>query len=239
MRPHYYGLRSEISGAPWLQDRTTTSGVGHRSWSRFLSLDDKCLVVAYVLVGVLCCLFFVLLAVTLYATALFLSLPGVDFSVKEELPDSSSSSASFDASLRLPQLGGKGFLVVGAPHSSLFVDDSDGLVRIFHGISYVLRRWDHDATGGTNQDAGVDAQQQRRRQEEEIERHMEVIAGLGLNLVRLGVRWGDYEPRPGHYDPTYKRMLRHAVDAAARRGLRVLLYSHQVRHLRSYVSVCV
>lgn len=57
---------------------------------------------------------------------------------------------------------------------------------------------------------------------------MQAIAGLGLNLVRLGVQWADYEPKRGHYDPSYVRLVRHAVDAAARQGLRVLIYSHQV-----------
>jgi hypothetical protein len=217
----------------------------------FLSLDDKCLVAAYVLVVLLCCLFFALVGVAIYATALFLSLPdNTDYSISA--PDSSSS---FDPRLRLPRLGGKGFFVVGAPpHSSLFIDDSDGSVHIFHGISYVLRNtWSTNASTDLRTNASTDHlrgptrsrgrassssainrdstkwRQAPATQDDEIERHMEAIAGLGLNLVRLGVQWADYEPTRGHYDPSYVRLVRHAVDAAARQGLRVLIYSHQVR----------
>ncbi len=53
------------------------------------------------------------------------------------------------------------------------------------------------------------------------------LAGLGVNVIRLGIIWDALEPEPGRYDDTYLSKLEEKVNQAAKYGIYVLLDMHQ------------
>jgi endoglycosylceramidase len=53
------------------------------------------------------------------------------------------------------------------------------------------------------------------------------LAGLGVNVIRLGIIWDAAEPEPGRYDDIYMNKLEEKVNQAAKCGIYVLLDMHQ------------
>ncbi|MQY06473.1 cellulase family glycosylhydrolase [Actinomadura macrotermitis] len=53
------------------------------------------------------------------------------------------------------------------------------------------------------------------------------MAGLGFNVVRLGMSWSKVEPSPGRYDPSYLARVDQAVAWAAKYDMYTVLDMHQ------------
>jgi endoglycosylceramidase len=64
------------------------------------------------------------------------------------------------------------------------------------------------------------------------------LPGWGMNAVRLLFNWEAYEPAPGVYDASYLDYYASAVDAAASRGLHVIVDFHQDAFSRVLVGGC-
>jgi len=64
------------------------------------------------------------------------------------------------------------------------------------------------------------------------------LAGWGMNVVRLLFTWEAYEPEKGVYDQSYLDYYASAVDAAASRGLAVIVDFHQDAFSRWSVGGC-
>jgi endoglycosylceramidase len=60
-----------------------------------------------------------------------------------------------------------------------------------------------------------------------LDRYADGIAGMGFNVVRLLVIWEAAEPAPGRYDQEYLKKYDAMVAAFTRRGVRVIVDSHQ------------
>ena len=54
---------------------------------------------------------------------------------------------------------------------------------------------------------------------DEIKHDLDVIAGLGLNAIRFFLRWPDFEPEPGQYDPVNFKHLGEMLAWCQARGL--------------------
>jgi endoglycosylceramidase len=64
------------------------------------------------------------------------------------------------------------------------------------------------------------------------------LAAWGMNVVRLLFTWEGYETAPGVYDQSYLDYYAAAVDAAAARGLHVVVDFHQDAFSRATVGGC-
>ena len=60
-----------------------------------------------------------------------------------------------------------------------------------------------------------------------VEQDMEILSGLGLNVIRLGVMWPGAEPERGQYNESYYNALRYIVDTAYKHGIHTILDMHQ------------
>jgi endoglycosylceramidase len=60
-----------------------------------------------------------------------------------------------------------------------------------------------------------------------LNRYADAVAGMGFNVVRLLVIWEAVEPEPGRYDEEYLKHYDAMVSAFTRRGVRVIVDSHQ------------
>lgn len=70
------------------------------------------------------------------------------------------------------------------------------------------------------------------------ERQLDPLAGWGMNVVRLLFTWEAYEPSPGSYDDAYLAYYAGVVDAAAARGLWVVVDFHQDAFSRASLGGC-
>jgi hypothetical protein len=59
----------------------------------------------------------------------------------------------------------------------------------------------------------------RRWPETEIQHDLEVLRSLGLNSIRFFLRWQDFEPDPGEYEPSMWQRLAQFLTWCAERGL--------------------
>ena len=91
--------------------------------------------------------------------------------------------------------------------------DANGRVRIFHGVNRVEKGfpWYFDtmadnATG---------------------EAFADHLAGMGLNIVRLGWMWSGFNPAPNIYNMTYANVVKRIVRTLNAKGVYVLLDMHQ------------
>ncbi len=95
-------------------------------------------------------------------------------------------------------------------HAGRWVIDAHGRVVVLHGTNmvYKLPPYDPAATGFSNDDGAF-------------------LAGIGFNVVRVGVIWKALEPRPGVYDDAYLGRIAATVRMLARHGIVSLLDFHQ------------
>jgi endoglycosylceramidase len=56
---------------------------------------------------------------------------------------------------------------------------------------------------------------------------VDILADLGMNVIRLDVSWAGAEPTRGVYNQTYFEQVHRIVDMCAKRGIYVLLEWHQ------------
>jgi len=97
----------------------------------------------------------------------------------------------------------------------IFVD-SLGRQRIFHGVNAVVKGppW-VPATDKFSKDLSL------------VDEDFEEMAGMGLNMLRLGVMWPGVEPERKQYNLTYLQELKKIVKGAGRYGIYTLLDMHQ------------
>jgi endoglycosylceramidase len=88
--------------------------------------------------------------------------------------------------------------------------DASGRVVVFHGLNQVnkLPPYTHDSIGFDDDD-------------------MDLIAGWGFNVIRLGITWAAIEPTPGSYNETYLASIVDTIRLLQQRNLNVLLDLHQ------------
>ena len=67
---------------------------------------------------------------------------------------------------------------------------------------------------------------------------LDPLPGLGVNVLRLLFTWEAYEPSPGSYDDAYLSYYEGVVDAAAARGLWVVVDFHQDAFSRASIGGC-
>ncbi len=67
---------------------------------------------------------------------------------------------------------------------------------------------------------------------------LDPLPGLGVDVVRLLFTWEAYEPSPGAYDDAYLAYYAGVVDAAAARGLWVVVDFHQDAFSRASLGGC-
>lgn len=60
-----------------------------------------------------------------------------------------------------------------------------------------------------------------------IERHFDLLAGVGINSLRLTIYWEAYEPERGAYDETYLARMVKLAEIASRKNLYVIVDIHQ------------
>jgi endoglycosylceramidase len=101
-------------------------------------------------------------------------------------------------------------LALPLSHKGRFIVDSQGRVRIFHGVNMVNKfpPYDPAVLGFGAQDAAI-------------------LRNAGINLVRLGVIYGAVEPVPGTYDDGYLDSIAATVKLLGQYGIFSLLDFHQ------------
>ena len=67
---------------------------------------------------------------------------------------------------------------------------------------------------------------------------LDPLPGWGVNVLRLLFTWEAYEPSPGTYDDAYLSYYEGVVDAAAARGLWVVVDFHQDAFSRASIGGC-
>jgi endoglycosylceramidase len=89
--------------------------------------------------------------------------------------------------------------------------DAGGRVRIFHGVNRVKKAfpWYFESESAFPHH-GADR-----------------VAGMGLNIVRLGWMWSGFAPAPRVYNMTYANIVKRTVRALNAKGVYVLLDMHQ------------
>ena len=94
--------------------------------------------------------------------------------------------------------------------------DSQGRERIFHGTNAVVKGppWHPDHTSFST-DISMS------------EHDFDIMRGLGLNVLRLGIMWPGVEPTPGVYNESYLDQIDALVELASSRGIVTLLDMHQ------------
>ncbi len=70
------------------------------------------------------------------------------------------------------------------------------------------------------------------------EHQLDPLPGWGVNVLRLLFTWEAYEPSPGSYDDAYLAYYQGVVDAAAARGLWVVVDFHQDAFSRASIGGC-
>ncbi len=70
------------------------------------------------------------------------------------------------------------------------------------------------------------------------EHQLDALPGWGMNVVRLLFTWEAYEPTAGSYDDAYLSYYTSVVDAAAARGLYVVVDFHQDAFSRASIGGC-
>jgi endoglycosylceramidase len=97
----------------------------------------------------------------------------------------------------------------------IFVD-SVGRQRIFHGVNAVVKGppW-VPATDQYSEDLSL------------VDEDFKEMAGMGLNMLRLGVMWPGVEPERKQYNYTYLQELKKIVVGAGKHGIYTLLDMHQ------------
>jgi endoglycosylceramidase len=70
------------------------------------------------------------------------------------------------------------------------------------------------------------------------EHQLDPLPGWGFNVLRLLFTWEAYEPQPGTYDDAYLAYYQGVVDAAAARGLWVVVDFHQDAYSRGSIGGC-
>eukprot|EP01094_Clydonella_sp_ATCC50884_P025311 TRINITY_DN6604_c0_g2_i1.p1 TRINITY_DN6604_c0_g2~~TRINITY_DN6604_c0_g2_i1.p1 ORF type:complete len:554 (+),score=159.76 TRINITY_DN6604_c0_g2_i1:65-1663(+) len=106
---------------------------------------------------------------------------------------------------------------------SHFFVDSDGRVRIFHGVNAVYKEapWHPQLEGFDTQNSLSDVDAQNLNE-------------WGMNVVRLGVEWPGVEPEQGQYNDTYLDAIGEIVETLGRRGIYTILDCHQDIFSRYY-----
>eukprot|EP00164_Ancoracysta_twista_P002135 GFYU01002818.1.p1 GENE.GFYU01002818.1~~GFYU01002818.1.p1 ORF type:complete len:519 (-),score=171.59 GFYU01002818.1:109-1665(-) len=59
------------------------------------------------------------------------------------------------------------------------------------------------------------------------QKDIDLLADLGLNVIRLGMMWAGVEPTRGKYDDDYLKLMRQITDDSAKKGIYTLLDMHQ------------
>ena len=70
------------------------------------------------------------------------------------------------------------------------------------------------------------------------EHQLDPLPGWGINVLRLLFTWEAYEPKPGVYDDAYLAYYEGVVDAAAARGIWVVVDFHQDAFSRASIGGC-
>jgi len=70
------------------------------------------------------------------------------------------------------------------------------------------------------------------------EHQLDPLPGWGINVLRLLFTWEAYEPEPGVYDDAYLAYYEGVVDAAAARGIWVVVDIHQDAFSRASIGGC-
>ena len=102
-----------------------------------------------------------------------------------------------------------------ATQERMFVD-SDGRQRFFHGINAVVKGppW-IPSVEGFNANTSLS------------QHDFSLLAGMGLNLVRLGVMWPGLEPQQGQFSAEYLDVVDWIVTQAGLNGIYTLFDMHQ------------
>lgn len=87
--------------------------------------------------------------------------------------------------------------------------DEHGRVRLFHGVNAVRKRFPWYPEYFLD------------------DTHMDDLAALGMNVVRLGTMWSGVEPAEGYLNETYLDVIQDMIKRLADRGIYTMLDMHQ------------
>jgi endoglycosylceramidase len=102
------------------------------------------------------------------------------------------------------------------PYNQQIIDDC-GRARIFHGVNAVEKEFPYlpDANGGEGEENALG------------EADMDLLQGLGMNMVRLGVLVAGTMPTDNSINSTYLSETKSMIEALNTRGIATLVDAHQ------------
>jgi endoglycosylceramidase len=104
-----------------------------------------------------------------------------------------------------------------------FVESEDGQIydelgrsRLFHGVNIVYKTFPYVPD--------LDSFDPRFSFSQ---KDVDLLADLGMNVIRLDVSWAGAEPIRGSYNQSYFNQLHRIIDMCAKKGIYVILEWHQ------------